>query len=346
MSSTSVTAPLGAAQDHFSYNQNADENRVLALSALPWRWQRGLLAIGKNKQPIDARSGRPLKDWPTSPVPSTAQLLKAPAVGLRTGSLTGTLCLDFDGPDAWQAFEAVFKGTADHLLPPTIAWTSGKPQRCQMAFAIAPEHHRLLKGKRRKIGALELRWDGAQSVLMGHHPETGAYHWLDGRAPWEQQLAEFPLELLALVPDVAPAPQVAPHVAPHVAGLVVPLEQFITLRSRLLIENGSAEGSCNADALALSMDLVAAEQWLKVQGVGVDRTAQELFEDYCRQCPDTVNGRPFDLRAMQARFDGAVKRCPSPPTPEPKLLERLDYHRRAARRAHPRSSGFVMGVAA
>jgi hypothetical protein len=35
---------------------------------------------------------------------------------------------------------------------------------------------------------------------------------------------------------------------------------------------------------------------------------------------------------MQARFDGAVKRCPTPQTPEHKLIERLAYHRRMAAR--------------
>jgi hypothetical protein len=47
----------------------------------------------------------------------------------------------------------------------------------------------------------------------------------------------------------------------------------------------------------------------------------------------------FDLRAMQARFDGAVKRCPSPPTPEQKLRERLDFHRRMASRTSRRAQG-------
>ena len=87
------------------------------------------------------------------------------------------------------------------------------------------------------------------------------------------------------------------------------------------------------------MDLVGAEAWVKAQGGGVERTAQELFDDYCRQCPERINGRVFDLRAMQARFDGAMKRCPSPPTPEPKLRERLDFHRRMASRTSRRAQG-------
>jgi hypothetical protein len=268
-----------------------------------------------------------------------AQLLRAPAVGLRTGQISQTLCLDFDGPTAWATFREVFGGDAKRLLPRSVAWTSGKPDRCQIGFHIPSSAFPLLKGKRRKIGSLELRWEGAQSVLLGHHPETGSYRWMEECAPWQCELATFPLELLDLVPAVNARPaQVTRHVAPspHVAGLVVPLEQFVTLRSRWLIENGSTEGQCNADAIALSMDLVGAEEWVKAQGGGVERSASELFDQYCRACPDHINGRPFDLRAMWGRFDGAVKRCPSPPTPEQKLRERLDFHRRMANRTSRR----------
>lgn len=320
----------GAVQDHCSQRQTADGDRLFQLQTLPAQWQQALLAIGTSKQPIDPSTGRALPNWPTSPVPSLSQLATAPAVGLRTGPISQTICLDFDGTEAWRTFRELFGRDATDL-PRSIAWTSGKPGRCQMAFHLPPRLADKLNGKRRKVGTLELRWWGAQSVLMGHHPETGRYHWLDGCAPWEVTLADFPATLLDLVPSVSSKP--ARHEqAPHVAGLVVPLEQFITMRSRILIEQGSPEGQCNSDALTLSLDLVGAEVWVKAQGGAVERSAQELFDDYCRQCPQTIHGKPFDWRAMQARFDGAVKRCPTPPTPDHKLIERLAYHRRMATR--------------
>lgn len=342
MTAKTLAAPVRAVQPHCSHLKNAGGNRLFTLKALPEQWQQALLAIGRHKQPIDA-SGRCLAAWLSSPVPSPAELLRAPAIGLRTGAISSTLCLDFDGAEAWKTFRELFGGEARQVLPRSIAWASGKPKRCQIAYHVPASAAALLKGKRRKVGALELRWEGQQSVLLGHHPETGGYRWVKGCAPWETELAAFPLDLLALVPDVAPAPQVAAHVAPHVAGLVVPLEQFVSLRSRLLIEHGSAAGQCNADALALSLDLVGAEAWLKAQGARAERSAQELFDAYCHQCPDTINGKPFDWRAMQARFDGAVKRGAAPPTPESKLIERLDYHRRAASRTTRRK---VLEVAA
>ncbi len=344
MNTKSVAATGRVAQDHFSYNKNGRSDRAFELSSLPWQWQHGLLAIGKNKEPIHPLTGKPLADWPRSPTPPTEHLLRAPAVGLRTGSRTATLAIDFDGPQAWDAFEAIFGGTPGQLLPPTIGWTSGRPHRCQLAFAIEHENQPLLKGRRRKVGALELRWEGAQSVLMGHHPTTGGYKWLEGQAPWQTSLAQFPIELIELMPLGLVEPQVATFEKVQGGGLRCPLEQFITLRSKLLIANGSPEGSCNADGIALSMDLVAAENWLKRWGVGVEKTARELYARYLESCPDTINGRPFDRKAAWARFEGAVKRDPSPPTPARKLLERLDYHRRTSRATRPQEHQLPAGA--
>lgn len=303
---------------------------------MPEQWQQALLSIGRDKQPIDA-SGRCLSAWQRSPAPSTEQLLAAPAVGLRTGPISQTLCLDFDGAEAFSIFRELFGGTVREVLPRSIVWTSGRPNRAQAAFAIDAEGASILAHKRRKVGSLELRWHGQQSVLLGFHPITGSYRWVKGRAPWETELATFPAALLRRIPDTGSPPRQAPQVSAQAVGqvarLVVPLEAFISLRSRSLIVSGSAEGQCNSDGLALALDLVGAERWVKAQGGAVERSAQELFDDYCRQCPDVIGGKPFDWRAAQARFDGALRRNPQPQTPEAKLIERLDYHRRAASRA-------------
>jgi len=325
-----IALPHGALQQ-FSYPQQ-EKNRLDAIEALPLHWRKGLLLIGFNKQPIDAE-GRYLTNWLSAPPPSRANLIAAPAIGLRTGELTSTLCLDFDGPEAWATFRQLFGGQAKELLPPSITWTSGKSGRCQIAFHIDQTNFEALRNRRRKIESLEFRWNGAQSVLMGHHPETKSYKWLEGRAPWEIKLEQFPAELLAKIPSTerrAPVPRQV--INGENAGLVVPLEQFVTLRNRFLIENGSTEGHCNDDSLALSLDLVGAETWVKVQGGVPQKSAQILFEHYCRQCPQTINGRPFNWQAMEDRFNGAIKRSPSPQTPENKLIDRLNYHRRIAQR--------------
>lgn len=339
MNYTTLAAPAGQAQPLCSTNAFAADRRE-QLEALPKQWRRGLLAIGRHKQPIDPTTGLPLKDWPNSAPPSVAHLVAAPAVGVRSGAITNTLMLDFDGPDAWQTFIDLFAGSAKEMLPPSIAWTSGKNMHCQIAYSVADAHHHLLESKKRKIGALEFRWNGQASVLMGHHPEKASgYHWLKGKSPFEVGLAQFPIGLLDLIPDASKRnveqkrKEGFPGHGPdhYFSEITVPLIAFVTLRTAFLIENGSVEGNCNEDGIRLAMDLVAAERWVMAQKVNVDRSAQDLFDEYVANCPTRINGKPFNYRAMQARFDGAIDLQPLPPTPESKLFERLDFHKRQAR---------------
>jgi len=325
MALTIAAPPTGAS------SVAASKDRCTNLRALPLTWRQALLAVDGRKRPIHPLTGRELTNWPSAPAPSFQELVSAPAVGLRTGPISSTLCLDFDGPEAWQTFVEVFGGRPDEILPKTISWTSSKPYRQQRAFHV-PEHlWSLLEGRRRKIGTLEIRWKGAQSVLIGAHPETSGYRWCNGRGPLETELAELPEEFLNQIPTVGSVRKISNNQC-QAGGFKVPLEQFITLWTRQKIERGSVAGECNSDAMRISMDLLGAEMWLKVKGVRTDRSAEDLFEDYLDRCPETINGRAFDRRAMHVRFNGAAARNPIPPTPEEKLLERLAFHKRMATR--------------
>ena len=325
-----ISTPTEVRNGCISTTANLHERRR-TIQSLPVVWRKALLAFDGNKRPVCPVTGRLLTDWPSAAPPSVAQLLAATSVGLRTGSLSSTLAFDFDSVDAWKTFKRLFGGQPWEILPATIAWTSGRKGRRQVAFFIEPEHHHLLENKRRKIDDLEMRWENAASVICGKHPLTNGYTWIEDCAPWEQTLATLPLEIIQKIPENKVAPEKPTrNYQPIVYDLVVPLESFITYASSQLIKNGSSEGSCNDDAIRLSMDLVAAESWLMVQGVGTDRTAQDLFDEYVRNCPDRINGKPLNVRAMQARFDGAIRLQPAPPTPEYKLIERLNYQKRQA----------------
>jgi hypothetical protein len=309
--------------------------RRRTLEAIPEIWQDALLAYDSNKRPVCPVTGRLLNDWPRATAPSFNQLLKAQAVGLRTGPISSTIAFDFDGIKSWKTFRHLFGGQPWHVLPDSLQWTSGRDARRQVAFFVAPEHHHLLETKRRKIDDLEFRWENAASVICGKHPLTTGYKWLEGYAPWEIELATLPLELIEKIPNCREAPErPITNYQPNVYDLVVPLDAFITYASSVLIRNGSSEGCCNDDSIRLSMDLVAAENWLKVQKVSCDRSAQELFDEYVSNCPDRIGNKPLNVQAMQARFNGALRRNPTPPTPEHKLVERLEFQKRqAARRA-------------
>jgi hypothetical protein len=275
-----VTAPTiapqagGVQHSRISTSANVHERRR-TIQSLPVAWRKALLAFDGQKRPICPASGRLLADWPNASAPSFRQLLEAPAIGLRTGSISSTIAFDFDGPESWKTFRRIFGDQPWNVLPPSISWTSSRKGRRQVGFFVAPEHHHLLENKRRKIDDLEFRWENAASVICGAHPLTNGYKWIDGCAPWEQSLATLPLEIIEKIPENKNAPErPIGNYQPIVYDLVVPLEAFVTYASSMLIKNGSNEGCCNDDAIRLSMDLVAAENWLMAQKVGVDRTAQ------------------------------------------------------------------------
>jgi hypothetical protein len=328
----SIVAPHDGGTQHSRLSTSANVlERRRTIQNLPEIWHPALLAYDGHKRPICPLTGRLLKDWPNAAPPSFDQLLAADAVGLRTGSISSTIAFDFDSIDAWKTFKRLFGGQPWHVLPPSVAWTSGRYGRRQVGFYVAPEHHHLLENKRRKIDDLEFRWNSAASVICGKHPHTTGYEWIEDCAPWEQSLATLPLEIIQKIPENRIAPEVTIRKCPSISfDLTVPLDQFITYRSSQLIKNGSSEGCCNDDSMRLSMDLVAAEMWVMAQKVNVDRTAQDLFDEYVSNCPDRINGKPLNRQAMQGRFDGAVRLQPSPPTPEPKLIERLNYQKRQA----------------
>jgi len=309
---------------------NVHERRI-SIQNLPKEWLNGLLAFDGHKRPVCPITRRLLSDWPTAQPPNFEQLIAADAVGMRTGTITSTLAFDFDGPNSWGYFKKVFGDYPWHVLPTSVSWTSGRDDRRQVGFLIAPEHQHLLENKVRKFGDLEFRWNHAASVICGRHPYTEGYKWVEDCAPYERQLATLPLELIQKIPDKKVAARTANIVYSEVNyDLVVPIDQFISLRAKLLIVNGSLEGHCNDDSLFVSIDLVAAENWLKAQRVGVDRSARSLYDEYINNCPDRINGRPLDVGLMLRRFEGALKENYATATPEAKLVERLEFHKRQA----------------
>lgn len=173
---------------------------------LPSDWR--LVRVGPDKRPIG-------EDWQTKPglSPDDAIELETmpPAFGLLSGPQSGCIVLDLDA-DGWR--EDFIKRTGHPIenLPQTIAWTSGKPGRSGRAFAVDPDWWPHLanrrpfarpwregdglnkQGKQPETTTMwELRGDRHQAVIVGVHPETGSYRWLEGCSPQD-------------IPEPAPAP--------------------------------------------------------------------------------------------------------------------------------------------
>ncbi len=194
------------------------------LEALPSDWR--LCRVGRNKAPIGGEG------WYENDRHSPDEALALngngpPAWGLLCGEASGVIVLDLDA-EGWRESFQQFTGHPISDLPKTISWTSGKPGRSGHAFAVDPDWWLHLanrrsfsrpwregdpldrEAKRKPQTTWELRGNRCQSVIVGAHPETGAYRWLPGRSPHDipepAPAPEWLLELLAVVehPDAPP----------------------------------------------------------------------------------------------------------------------------------------------
>jgi archaellum biogenesis ATPase FlaH len=177
------------------------------LATLPTDWR--LVRVNGKKAPIAG------DDWfnvdSYSPDDAAELSSQPPAWGLKCGPDSGgTLVLDLDAPGWRDSFQEV-TGHPITDLPRTIGWSSGKPERSAHAFTVDRDWWPYLRnrvpftrpwqegdplakdGSRKAVTVWELRWDRHQSVLIGAHPETGSYRWLDGRSPVD-------------IPEPTPAP--------------------------------------------------------------------------------------------------------------------------------------------
>ncbi|MEC4812727.1 MAG: bifunctional DNA primase/polymerase [Scytonema sp. PMC 1069.18] len=169
------------------------------LSSLPPDW--GLVPV-LGKQPLGG------KGWNQRPY-TPAQLIKWLANGHHCtgfGLLTGTaiesgcnylLALDQDGA---AAAERLFLLAPENPLPDTIAFTSGRPGRCQRLFKVSADIAASLHSRKLDWG-LELRFKGLMSVLPPSiHPITHKpYCWLKNCSPSERAIAIAPDWLIQLM---------------------------------------------------------------------------------------------------------------------------------------------------
>ena len=159
---------------------------------LPSDWR--LVKVDGNKRPIGSQ-------WQTKPGLSPDEAYELhnmpPAFGLLSGPQSGCIVLDLDG-EGWREDFLDRTGRPIEDLPQTIAWSSGKPGRSGRAFAVDSDWWPHLANRKAFVAPSgetlwELRGAGHQAVIVGVHPETGRYSWIEGCSP-------------ELIPEPAPAP--------------------------------------------------------------------------------------------------------------------------------------------
>jgi hypothetical protein len=289
---------------------------IAALQNLPYEW--ALTPVNGNKQPYR-------KNWQRKGM-ACQQLIeeirsdRAKGFGLLTGVLSGgILAIDADGEAAHELL-AMFGE-----LPPTVAFTSGRPGRCQYLLRVGEEFWSVakttklnsgIKGDDGKEQLLELRWDGCQSVLPPSiHPLTGQYQWVV--SPDESEIADCPMWVIELIlngekeqdqPTLQPQPQHRTRyediTVPVPAS--IPLEDCLAKESRNLL-NGVSEGGRNDAGAKLARDLIGCANYLQSIGQAFDGDPWVLFQDFASRCSP-----PIPARETSTIWKSAEKSRPTP----------------------------------
>lgn len=282
------------------------------LDSIPDDWV--LVPVGSNKAPYQ----KGWQDKRLSKVDVLAELDRAntrcKAVGVACGTPSGGLLfVDHDGPSVSDLLLEKF-GLEE--LPPTVAVTSGREGRFQAIYRVPEEFWTAIKTTKFKAATkgelLELRWDGAQSVVVGEHPDTGSYKWLAGRAPWELDVAEAPMVLVeAMLVSPQTAPKTSPTPPPSKATRVnlssIPLESLISREHRDWLLDGVAEGGRNDSAFRIACDLMGAFEWARGRGLAIDGDPRALFDQFVSRCSP-----PLKDREATTVWNSAANSAPTP----------------------------------
>lgn len=203
---------------------NSSRNNLTALlyqglSCIPTDWQLCLLngkkvpqGVGWQQKPLTPTQMKEAvtNGWMVDKADGTQYLCYPKGYGLITGTPVTVegdtyylMALDQDGASAKQK---ILELSCGEELPKTVAFTSGRPGRCQYLFLVPEQYAEALRTKKFSTGVigddgkdeqLELRWTGLQSCLPPSvHPTTGQYIWVPDHAPDETSVAQAPLWIM------------------------------------------------------------------------------------------------------------------------------------------------------
>jgi hypothetical protein len=244
---------------------------------------------------------------------------KLRAVGLLLGPLSGGIvAIDHDGHSADSKITEISGIAVDRAMPQTVSFTSQREGRYQALYRVPQELWDTIKTRKFYTGvtaidsgkeeALELRWAGTQSVILGDHPDTDGYQWLDGRSPWDVPIADAPDWIYLAMRDDTPSHVFEPRQDWKIERpleIPIPLQNLVTKKHQQYIEQGAAEGSRNDSGAAIARDLIGAEQWARESNVYYESTAELLFWQFA-----VASG--LSERETQAIWRSAQRGNPTP----------------------------------
>ncbi|MEO0947802.1 MAG: hypothetical protein AAFY11_06615, partial [Cyanobacteria bacterium J06641_5] len=145
---------------------------------------------------------------------------------------------------------------------------------------------------------LEFRWNGCQSVVIGHHPMTAGYRYLPGQSFAECEIAEAPLWMVEqmLVEKVQRAPGWNQFCEEFVLPIneVVPLYICLSRKSREAIDGGVPEGNRDNAGAALARDLIGTASYLASSGQLFEGNPLQMLATYCDRCSPPLTPKDSD----------------------------------------------------
>lgn len=303
--------------------------------------------------PCNGKKAPYLQDWTNKPLSfeELEHYIREPrckSIGLLLGEVSGgIMALDRDGESCDRLIEQLSGLTLEEALPKTLTVTSGKHGRCQKFYRMPQEYWLLIGKKVIKTGVkdsngkneqLEFRWTGHQSILIGKHPETGSYKWVEGCSPAEVGIAIAPdwiIEQMRLSQphqstngsrnnrDIARTETNSSPASQSSDSGCVKLQDWLSAKNRQLLREGMEDGDRNNSAFRLAADLIGAATIIKERKVELDADAASLFNDFCDRCRPPI---PEKERANIWKSASAREPLPSIPgeTLERKVEELLE----------------------
>jgi hypothetical protein len=273
------------------------------LAALPE--DLALVAVGAHKAPY-------LPNWQRSPL-SKAQIEseiragRCKAVGVLCGTPSdGLVFLDHDGDSCDRLIETLSGLSLDEALPKTVGITSGRPGRYQLIYRLPKKDRKQVATRKLKSGTagddgkaemLEFRWDGCQSVVLGHHPTTGIYRYLPGQSFAECDIAIAPQWI---VQQMQSEPQpTSPSWAEFERQFRLPIDQAVPLEvclskaSRELLA-GVVQGNRDNAGAKLARDLLGTARYLESIGQSYASNPRRYLDEFCARCTPPLSQKDSD----------------------------------------------------
>jgi predicted P-loop ATPase len=283
------------------------------ISHLPHEW--ALCAVGENKRPYhpDNRNGT---GWQHEGIErSRFQSFNGRlfGIGLLLGSLSGGIvAIDHDGHSADEKIEELSGESVADALPITVGFTSQRDGRYQLLYRIPQDLWDAVTTRKYPTGVkgeqVEFRWTGTQSVILGLHPATSGYRWLDGRSPWEVGVADSPDWVIMAMRDETPDHVAQPRTTWQIERPLetpIPLLNLTTKKHQSYISNGVSEGGRNDAGAAIARDLIGCQQWAVQSNVYFEGDAQSLFWEF-------ANRSGLSEKETNTIWRSALKKIPTP----------------------------------